>query len=130
MFGNDRRQPRVQKRKQALGDHGPCPGCSHRQQPRPQQHHRAHHLALDLCSHAGGVGANQGALELLASRGWDQHERERAEPGRDAIHGFPGVAQLGDDRGAALHRGEGIGAQRHLGAGSRDGEDLRGLQSL
>ena len=60
-------------------------GVPGRQRREPQQHQRAHHLALDLRAGAGGVRADQRALQLGAHLGRDVPGGQRAEPGRDAV---------------------------------------------
>ena len=60
-------------------------GAAGREGRQAQQHQGAHDLALDLGAGAGGVRADQRALQLGAQLGRDVPGRERAEAGRDAV---------------------------------------------
>ena len=64
VLADDRRDPAVEQRDDRVGDLDPGPGEAHRQTAGPQEHHRPHHLALDLRAHPGGVRPDQRDLQL------------------------------------------------------------------
>ena len=63
----------------------PDAGVPGRERGEPQQHQRADHLALHLGAGAGGVRADQRALQLRAHLGRDVPGGEGAEPGGDPV---------------------------------------------
>ena len=73
----------------------------------------AHHLALDLGPGAGGVRADQRALQLGAHLGRDVPGGQRTEAGGDAVRRRRRRGQLLDDRPRALHRGDRVLAEHH-----------------
>src|SRR5690606_40611231 len=86
----------------------------------------AHHLGLDLGAGAGGVGADQGALQGVAHRGRDGRVGQRPEAGGDAVDG--GLAG-GEGVDVGAHGGDllaGGGGELDAGAAAGDGEDVGG----
>ena len=73
-----------------------------------QQHEGAHDLALDLRAGAGGVRADEGALQLAAHVDGDVPGGEGAEAGGDAVVGLGVVGQAADDLAGAPDLGEGL----------------------
>ena len=71
----------------------------------------ADHLALDLRARAGGVRADQRALQLGAHLGRDVPGRQRAEPGRDPVRRGGGRGELLDDRAGPLDGGQRLVAE-------------------
>ena len=63
VLGHDRGDAGVEQGGQRRGGLGPDAGAAGGQRRQPQQHQRPHHLALDLRPAAGGVRADQRALQ-------------------------------------------------------------------
>ena len=108
VLGDDRVDAGLEHRQHRLGEHGPRARAAHRERTGTKEEHRPHHLALDRRAHAGGVRADQRALQLDAAIGGDRRLRERSEPGRHAVGGLLGVGEARDDRGGLLHRRAGL----------------------
>ena len=98
----------------------------HRQRARPQQHHRPHDFWFDQRTHACRMRSDEGALQLLASLGWDHRRGERAEPGRDAVDRVGEIGETLDDRGTAGDRVERRFGQCDPGTASGHGDDVGG----
>ena len=92
----------------------------HRQGARPQQHHRPHDFWFDQRAHAGGVRADEGALQFLASLRRDDRGGQRAEPGGDAVDRVVAFGQALDDGRAARDCLAGRRCQPHRGAPAGD----------
>lgn len=94
---------------------------------QPQEHEGADDLALDARAHAGGVRADDVALELGAELMADVPGGERAEAGGDPVDGLGLGGERVDDvpgGGQGLH---GLGRQLDAGAVTGDVDDvLRG----
>ena len=100
------------------------PGVTAGEGAQPEQHQPADDLALDLGTGAGGVRADERALELLAQLGGDVPVGQGAEAGRDAVGrdlaGGEGVDPLTGGRDG----GERLVGEDHLGATAGDRDDL------
>ena len=92
VLGHHRVEPRRQQRQHRVGHHRPRSGAAHGQGAGAQEDHRAHHLPLHRRPHAGGVRADQRALQLLAALRRDPGAGERAEAGRDPVDRLVGAA--------------------------------------
>ena len=75
----------VEHVRHGLRDLGPYAGVARADGLQPQEHQRPHDLALDARAHAGGVRADDVALQLGAQLRADVPGRERAEAGGDAV---------------------------------------------
>ena len=82
---HDRRDPGVEDGEVGVERRLADAGAARREGLDAQQHERADDLPLDLRPGAGGVAADEAALEAGALVGRDEGRRERAEPGRDAV---------------------------------------------
>ena len=99
-------------------------GAPGRQGRDAQQHERPHDLALDLGAGAGGVRADQRALQLGALLDGDVPRGQRAEAGRDAVVRLGVVRQPADHLAGAPHLGQGLVGQAHRGTVARDPHDV------
>ena len=125
-----RRDVGVEQGEDGVDDDLTHAGEAHRQGTRPQQHHRPHHFRLDQRAHSGGVGADQGALQFLASLRRDHRGRQRAEAGRDAVYGIVALRQALDDGRAAC---DGVGRRRgqpHRGTAAGDSHHILGAHTV
>ena len=104
VLADHRRDPRGQQRGHQLRRLASYAGVAGRQRREPQQHQPAHDLALHLRPGPRRVGADQGALELLAQLGRDVPGRQGAEPRRDAVRRRRGRRELLDDRPRPVDR--------------------------
>ena len=93
----------VEQGQQPLDDLRAHARAAHGQGAGPQQHHGPHHLALDRRAHAGGVRADERALQLGASLAGRCRVGQRAEPGGDAVDRLVGGEEPLDERRAGRH---------------------------
>ncbi|MFK4545105.1 hypothetical protein RKD29_004701 [Streptomyces tendae] len=121
---HDGGDPGVEHVRHGLRDLRADPGVPGADGLQPQEHQRAHHLALDARAHPGGVRADDVALELGAQLGADVPGRQGAEAGAHAVD----RVRLGGQR---VHDGAGRGEGRHRllgkldpGARARHGENV------
>ena len=84
---DDRMDRRVQHRHEQVDDLDPHAGEPDRQGVRPQQEHRPHDVVGQRVADAGGMGADEVALEGRRLRGVDARIGQIAEAGGDAIDG-------------------------------------------
>ena len=80
MLGNHRVEPCRKQGEQRFGNDRARPGAAHRQRAGAEEHHRAHHLALDGRPHARRVRADQRTLKLLAALGGIQVPASEPNP--------------------------------------------------
>ena len=99
-------------------------GAPGRQGRDAQQHERPHDLALDLGAGAGGVRADQRALQLVALLDRDVPGGQGAEAGRDAVVRLGVVRQPADHLAGAPHLGQGLVGEAHRGAVAGDPHDV------
>ena len=83
---HDRMDAQPQEVEEALGHDRPSAGVPQGERVRPQQEHRPDDLAREWLAHARGVADEQVLLEPLGIGAIDRAVRERAHPGRDAVH--------------------------------------------
>ena len=95
-----------------------------RQRGDAQEHERTDHLTLDLGARAGGVRANQRALQLCPQLDGDVARRQRPEAGGDAIVRLGVVGECLDDGPRPAHLGERLVADGHSGVVAGDGDDV------
>lgn len=119
---DDRGDARVEDVGHRLRDLGPYTGVARADGLEPQEHQRADDLALDVRAHAGGVRADDVALQLGAQFRADVPGGQGAEAGGDAVDGLRLGRQRVDDlagRGEGHHR---FAGEFDPGAVARHGE--------
>ena len=121
---DDRRDAVGQQAGQELRGLPAYAGVSGRQRREPQQHQRAHHLALDLRTRAGRVRADEGALELGTHLGGDVPGGERAEAGADAVRRRLGSCQRLDDAAGMVDRHQRLVGQLDRGTVAGDADEV------
>ncbi len=94
--GDDRVDAAVEHLAQEVAHHGAHARVAEREHLRAQEHHRAHHRLRQGRADAGGVRADEVALEVADLVGADAHVGEHAEAGVDAVDRRRGVATVGD----------------------------------
>ena len=102
----------------------PDAGVPGGQRGEPEQHQPTDHLALDLGAGAGGVRADQRALQLGPHVGGDVPGGQRPEAGGDAVRRGGCGGELVDDGAGPLDRGHGLGVEGHRGAVTGDRDEV------
>jgi hypothetical protein len=121
---HDRRDARRQQGRVRLGRLPPHAGAPGRQRRQPQEHQRAHDLALDRGAGPRRVRADQRALQLGPQVGRDLARGERAEAGRDAVVRLRVAGERVDDRARALDLRQRLVRQHDARTAARDRDDV------
>ena len=131
---DDRGDSCVEQVDVGLEDFSADAGTAGGQSPGAQQHEGAHDFAFDGFADAGGVGADEGLLQLGAQFGGDVALRERAESGRDSVDGLLRLSEGVNGLPVLVHPGQGgfgqgdlrvvAGDVDHLGEGQRIGVEI------
>lgn len=123
---DDGGDPGVEHVGHGLGDGGPYAGVPGGDGLQPEEHQRADHLALDARAHAGGVRADDVALELGAQLGTDVPGGEGAESRGHPVDGLGLGGEGVDDLAGAGECVERLAGQLDPCVAAGDGDDVLG----
>ncbi len=123
---DDRGDPGVEHVGHGLRHGGAHPGVAGGDGLEPEEHQGADDLALDARAHAGGVRADDVALELGAQLGTDVPGGEGAEPGGHPVDGFGLGGQRVDDLAGAGECVERLAGQLDPCVAAGNGDDVLG----
>ena len=124
VLAHDRRDARRQDRRVGGGGHRPNSRPAARQGRQAQQHHRPDDLSLHLRARAGGVAADQAALQCNPPVRRDVPRGERPEAGGDAVVRPHVAGERLDDLATGGDLSERLAGELHRRVVPGDGDDV------